>query len=386
VIQDGRAVPHLLVWRGGFGDMTVAGALGKQHSLYYDPDEEPWHKMGRGVLMVDDADDAEDGPIPHYGNYSFAGIEDAYFAAVVLPENGSKFEIHTFSDQVMTLEGESEAPHVGAAIGGDGNNEFPLFVGPKDLTLLRQIDPRLEEIVDFGFISILAEPLFDALNWLTSNWIHSYGWSIVILTVVINFLLLPLKFKSLKSMKRMQVLQPQIKAINEKYKGIGMRDPRKSQQNEEVMGLYKKHGVNPMGGCMPMILQIPFFFAFFRVLTVAIELRGAEWLWVSDLSQPEDLPIRILPVAMIVSQFIMQKMTPATSPDPNQQRMMMLMPLFMGFIFYSFSSGLVLYWLTSNVVGVAQQVVFNKIFHTPEPAVEAKPATKPKRRRSGKKR
>ena len=187
-------------------------------------------------------------------------------------------------------------------------------------------------------------------------------------------------------MKKMQLLQPQIKAINDKYKGIGMRDPKKQDQNQEVMGLYKKHGVNPMGGCVPMILQIPFFFAFFKVLTVAIQLRGAEWLWVTDLSQPEHITPRVLPVAMIISQFIMQKMTPATSPDPNQQRMMMLMPLFMGFIFYGFSSGLVLYWLTSNVVGVVQQVVFNKTFQTPIPAAESKPASKSKKKRSGKNR
>ena len=219
--------------------------------------------------------------------------------------------------------------------------------------------------------------MFLGLEWLHDKWVHNYGWSIVLITIAINFVLMPLKLTSLKSMKRMQLLQPEIKAINEKYKGISIRDPRKSQQNEEMMALYKKHGVNPMGGCMPMVLQIPFFIAFYKVLTVSIALRGAEWLWVTDLSEPEHIPIRILPIAMIISQFIMQKMTPATSPDPAQQRIMMFMPLMMGFFFYGVSSGLVLYWLTSNIVGVAQQLFFNKIGHTPAPAaVLAKPDPK----------
>jgi YidC/Oxa1 family membrane protein insertase len=179
----------------------------------------------------------------------------------------------------------------------------------------------------------------------------------VLVTVAINFLLLPLKISSLKSMKKMSILQPQIKAINAKYAGLSLRDPKKTQQNQEIMDLYKKHGVNPTGGCLPMILQIPFFFAFYKVLSVAIEMRGAEWLWVTDLSQPEHLPIRILPVAMIVTQFILQKMTPATSADPTQQRVMLLMPLMLGFMFYGVSSGLVLYWLTGNLGGIAQQWV-----------------------------
>jgi len=161
-------------------------------------------------------------------------------------------------------------------------------------------------------------------------------------------------------MKRMQSLQPQIAAINEKYRNVGMRDPRKAQQNQEVMELYKKHGINPMGGCFPMLLQIPFFIAFYKVLTVSIEMRHANWLWVTDLSQPEHLPIKVLPIAMIATQFVMQKMTPSTTVDPTQRKMMMLMPLFLGYMFYWMSSGLVLYWLTGNLVGIAQQWFFNR--------------------------
>jgi len=235
-----------------------------------------------------------------------------------------------------------------------------VFVGPKDLDLLKRIDPRLEQMVDFGWFWFIAKPLFLVLNWLNDKLAHNYGWAIVLLTILINFAILPMRLKSMKSMKRMQTLQPQIAAINAKYKNVGLRDPRKAQQNQEVMELYKKHGVSPMGGCLPMLLQIPVFFGFYKVLTVAIEMRGAHWLWVTDLSQPEHLPIRILPIAMIVAQFVMQKMTPNPSVDQNQQRMMLMLPLVFGFMFYGVASGLVLYWLTSNVVGIVQQWFINR--------------------------
>jgi YidC/Oxa1 family membrane protein insertase len=212
---------------------------------------------------------------------------------------------------------------------------------------------------------------------LNDRYIRDFGWTIVVLTILISMLLLPLKLSGMKSMRRMSALQPEINAINEKYKNIGIRDPKKAEQNAEMMALYKKHGVNPLGaGCLPLVLQIPFFFAFYKVLSVAIELRGANWLWVTDLSQPETIPIRILPLAMIATQFLLQKMTPPTpGADPTQQRMMLFMPLVMGFMFYGVASGLVLYWLTSNVVGVAQQWLINRMMPLPKPAViEAKAA------------
>jgi len=165
---------------------------------------------------------------------------------------------------------------------------------------------------------------------------------------------------NMKSMRKMQALKPQVDAINAKYRNVGLRDPRAADKNQETMDLYKKHGVNPMGGCLPMLLQIPFFFAFYKVFTVSVEMRGAPWLWVTDLSQPETLPIKILPLVMIASQFVMQRMTPQPAGDPAQQKMMMFMPLVFGFMFYNFPSGLVLYYLTSNLVSMGQQWFFNK--------------------------
>jgi YidC/Oxa1 family membrane protein insertase len=195
--------------------------------------------------------------------------------------------------------------------------------------------------------------------------------------------LFPLKITSMKSMKKMQALQPQIAVINEKYKNVGLRDPKKADQNQEVMELYKKHGVNPMGGCVPMLLQIPFFIAFYKVFSVSVEMRGATWLWVTDLSQPETLPLHLLPIIMVASQFVMQKMTPTTTGgDPSQQKMMQFMPLIFGFMFYNLSSGLVLYYLTSNLVGVAQQWFFNK---TSLASVAAQSVQPPKKKKDGRK-
>jgi YidC/Oxa1 family membrane protein insertase len=370
VSMEGRPMAHVLAWRGGFGDRTVPAHASTLRNLYFDP--------SNNKLVKTEAKAAKNGPVSSVGSYSFAGIEDSYFAAVFLPAGQPSFEIRTFSDQVSPEPGAAEVPLLGTGVGGGGENRFSLFVGPKDIDILRKVNPKLEQAVDFGWFSLVAKPLFLAVNWFNNRWVHNYGWSIVVVTIIINFLLLPLKFTSLKSMKKMQLLQPQIAAINEKYKGIPLRDPRKAEQNQAVMELYKKNGVNPMGGCVPMVLQIPFFIAFYKVLTVAIEMRGAEWLWVTDLSQPEHLPIRVLPVAMIISQFIMQKMTPSTSADPSQQKIMMLMPLMLGFMFYGVSSGLVLYWLTGNLVGIAQQYFFNR-FATPMTVPAPPPAGKPKK-------
>jgi YidC/Oxa1 family membrane protein insertase len=357
-------LPHRLLWRGGFGDPAVVNPPARQRTLHFDP--------AAGKLVTQEAKVAKNGPVVLSGAFTFAGIQDTYFAAVFLPRAGATIDLEVLSDTVRSELDPAEAPHVGVAVGGAARNEFAVFVGPKDLDILRQVDRRLEQLVDFGtWFGFIAKPLFLILKWVYYNVVPNYGWAIVLLTIFINFALLPLKLSSLKSMKKMQALQPQIAAINEKYKGISFRDPRKQQQNQELMELYRKHGVNPMGGCLPMLLQIPFFIGFYNVLSVAIELRGASWLWVKDLSQPEHLPIRILPVAMVISQFVMQKLTPSTTMDPRQQRMMLLMPLVFGFMFYHFSSGLVLYWLTSNLVGIAQQLLFNKLTAAPAVAVAA---------------
>ncbi len=233
----------------------------------------------------------------------------------------------------------------------EGRNEYVLYAGPKVIDELKVLGLQLEHIVDFGFWSFLARPIFWLLLYINSI-IGNYGWSIIILTILIRIPFIPLLNKGQASMKRMQALQPKMQEVKEKYK----KDSQKMQK--EMMALYKKHKVNPMGGCLPMLVQIPVFFALYKVLLAAIEMRQSPWiLWIHDLSAKD--PYYVLPIVMGATMFLQQKMTP-TSADPKQAKIMMFMPLIFTFMFLSFSSGLVLYWLMSNVLSIVQQYFVNK--------------------------
>lgn len=368
VSQNGVLTPHTLAWRGGFGDQTVSSPSGDEHAVYYE-----------SKLQVKDSKEAKNGPVSSNGQFNFEGVEDKYFAAVFLP-SGHSSEVTVFSDNVSTTAGTDDL-RAGAAFGGEGLNIGTMFVGPKDTDLLSAVDPKLEHLIDWGWTEVLAKPLFLMLHWTAEHMTHNYGWAIILVTIAINVVLSPLSLQSLKSSRKMQKIQPQIAAINAKYKKVSMRDPRKAEQNQEMMDLYKREGVNPMGGCLPMLIQLPFLFAFYRVLSVSIEMRHASWLWVHDLSQPETLPIRMLPVIMIITQFLAQKMTPTPGVDPSQQKMMMLTPLLFGYIFYFYQSGLVLYYLTSNLVSIGRQMILNRMSEPATPAVVDVKASPPKKKK-----
>jgi YidC/Oxa1 family membrane protein insertase len=368
VTVDGKPVPNLIEWRGGFGDLTISNVAANLRVAYFNVPDNKLVEQKSGV--------AKNGPVSSAGQYSFAGLADAYFAAVFLPRGNNSMQETTFSDWAHSAFDQNKALLTGIAVSDGAENRFELFVGPKDLDQLRRINPKLEQLVDFGWFSFLAKPLFLITNWLNDAFVHNFGWAIVVVTVVLNMILFPVKLSNMKSMRKMQALKPQIDAISQKYKNISLRDPRKAEQNQEVMDLYKKNGVNPMGGCFPMLLQIPFFIAFYKVFMVSVEMRGASWLWVGDLSQPEQIPIRILPVVMVASQFVMQKMTPQPTGDPSQQKMMMFMPLIFGFMFYNFPSGLVLYYLTSNLVSMGQQWFFNHTGVANQAALSVEPPKK----------
>jgi YidC/Oxa1 family membrane protein insertase len=374
ILVDGKPLPHMIEWRGGFGDLTVPSPTSTQHAVHYD--------LTAAKLVDQSSTAASKGPIQESGTYSFAGVTDAYFAAVFLPSAEEAMRETVFTDTVPTPAEPKPVPLAGIALAGGDSNRFRLFVGPKDVDLLKSIDPKLEQLIDFGWMSVLSKPLFLIVNWTNDQIVHNFGWSIILVTIVINFALFPLKLSSMKSMRKMQALKPQIDAINAKYKGVGVRDPKKAEQTEETMGLYKKHGVNPMGGCLPMAIQLPILIAFYKVFTVSVEMRGASWLWVHDLSQPEHLPIKILPIVMIATQFLTQKMMPQPGVDPAQQKMTQFMPLLFGFMFYNFASGLVLYYLTSNLVGIAQQWFFN---HTDTARAVALSVEPPAKKKNGKK-
>jgi YidC/Oxa1 family membrane protein insertase len=370
---DGRPIASMIQWRGGFGDLTVANPASHNLAVYFSPAEDK--------LVEQAAKTAKNGPVSSTGSYSFAGMVDQYFAAVFLPENNRTLTAVTFSDDARTAQDEKPQAFTGAAVSDGTTNRFEMFVGPKDVDLLRSVNPKLSDLVNFGWFAFIAKPLFLILNW-TNGLLHNFGWAIVVVTIFLNLLMFPLRLTSMKSARKMQALKPQLDVINEKYKNIGLRDPRKAQQQQEQMELYKKYGINPMGGCLPSLLPLALVIPFYRVITVAAEMRGAHWLWVTDLSQAELLPIKILPIAMIVTQFLMQKMMPAPGVDPNQQRMMLLMPLIFGFMFYNLPSGLVLYYLTGTIVAIGQQWFFN---HTEAAQEAARSVQLPQKKKNGRK-
>lgn len=376
---DGRPIPQQLEWRGGFGDLTVANPSTTERAVYYDKNASGYLGLTQGSL-IEKGPSKE--PIQASGAHLFAGVSDTYFAAVFLPPNDEAMHETVFTDYATTATESKKLAFPGIAVSDGDINEFRLFVGPKDVDLLKRIDPKLEQLVNFGWIAVLAKPLFLIVNWTNDNIVHSFGWSIILCTIALNVALFPLRITSMKSQRKMQALKPQIDAINAKYKGMSVRDPKKADQTQETMDLYKRNGVNPMGGCLPMALQMPIVIAFYYVFRVSVEMRGASWLWVSDLSQPETLPIRILPVILIATQFLSQKMMPQPGADPSQQKMTMFMPLIFGFMFYNFQSGLVLYYLTSNLVGVGLQLFFNK---TDTARLAAQSVLPPPKKKPGKK-
>ena len=367
-------VPHRVAWRGGFGEQAVAasGTTVVPQVFVRTPEglkRQPAMQAGQttGWLWKSVS------PFPYGGEAAYAGIEDQYFVALFLLERPQLNTTAWVTDWTPpAVAGKEQKPvKIGAvAVGADGNgNALRLFVGPKDIQALERLSapalasgvrPQLsDELVDYGWFAFIAKPLLWGMQALYHKAIPNYGWVIVLLTAFINFALFPLKLKSMESAWKMQKLAPQMKAIQARYKQYKFNDPRKQQQQQEIMALYQEHGVNPLGGCLPLVLQIPFFFGFYKVLAISIELRQAPWFgWIDDLSQHD--PYYILPVVMTATMYLSTRMTPMTTADPMQQKMMRLMPLVFGFMFLSFSSGLVLYWMVSNIVGIGQQWWINR--------------------------
>jgi YidC/Oxa1 family membrane protein insertase len=261
-----------------------------------------------------------------------------------------------------------------ATASGPQNLSLRVYVGPKDYDDLKRMNPPLHGLVNFGWMEFIADPLFHALKWL-HKYIPNWGWAIVVLTLVINMALFPLRISSYKTTMKMQRVGPEIKAIQERYKKYKMNDPRKAEMNKEVMAVYSREGINPAGGCFQMFLQMPIWFGLNNALRFAIEMRHARWFgWITDLSARD--PFYVLPIMMGVSMYLVSKMTPMTSTDPQQQMMMKIMPVTMAGIFMisPISSGLAVYILTSSIVGIGQQWYLNR--HHP---VIAAPVTKPVR-------
>jgi YidC/Oxa1 family membrane protein insertase len=308
---------------------------------------------------------AEEGS--HTGRITWAAIEDQYFVSAIIPEKAQEADLRLSLGQNEVLENryiDSSGP---VATKTERSYRYKLYFGPKSLEALGRVGSQLGQIVDFGWFDIIAKPLLHAMN-LIYRYIPSYGIAIILITVIVKLLFWPLSNKSYQSMSQMKRLQPKMAEIRAKYKND------KKMMNQELMNLYKVYKVNPLGGCLPMVLQIPVFFAFYKMLYQAIELRHAPFcLWINDLSAPDRLfsfnftvplmdppyGIPVLTLIMGASMFFQQKMSPPPG-DPTQAKMMMFMPIFFTFIFINFPSGLVLYWLVNNILSMAQQYYITK--------------------------
>jgi YidC/Oxa1 family membrane protein insertase len=310
------------------------------------------------------------------GPFHWAGPTDQYFAAVFIPDDPNSAAMVTLRNSMSVLR-DPQKPEsketanvdvLGAAVGSvSGPTAERIFAGPKELEVLQKIsipnvsgaDNDLNGLVDFGFFGIVAKPLFLWLKWMYHHVVANWGWAIVLQTLILSLLLLPLRITQMKSMLKMQRVAPQIKAIQEKYKKYSLRDPRKAPMNEEISALYKKEGVNPAGGCLPMLIQLPFLWAYYQMLRIALDLRHAHWLWIHDLSAAD--PLLLLPIFMVGSMLIVSRMTPQPGVDPAQQKMMtLMMPIMMGFFFFRLPAGLNLYYAESNLIQMLQQSVMNR--------------------------
>jgi len=287
----------------------------------------------------------------------FVGFEDTYFTSLLRPSvRVASVRIDPLDYEVVGTDGElvvERALQIGVGLDG-GRLEGELFSAPKEYNLLRAVDQGVEELLDFGFFHPISVVFLKALHWIYAI-VGNYGLAIILLTLAIRIVLFPLMHTSTVSMRKMQKLQPKVKSIQEKYKK-NKKDPQvRAKMNQEMMALYKVEGVNPMGGCLPMLVQLPILWALYTLFAHAIELRHAPFIfWIQDLSAKD--PYYITPVLMTATMWLQQRLAPQAG-DPQQQKIFRMMPLIFGVMFLGFPSGLVLYWLANNVITIAQQEI-----------------------------
>ena len=371
VTHNGAPVRALLAWPGGFGDQNeVANAAA------YNGSQIDYYGNGKDQHL---APKKVSGGETLNGPFDWAGVSDPFFAAVFLPDSAATATVTVSNNQLdvaKTLhrtgfsassppKGPVEVPVLGMALGDtSGHTSTRIFVGPKAINVLKAVrasDSKitLEPLLEFGFWGAIGKYLFLALQFIHTHIASNWGWAIIILTVAINILTLPFKIKTMQSGLKMQRIQPQMDAIKEKYKKYKVTDPKRNEMNAEIMQLQKDNGVNMFGGCIPTLITLPLLWAFFTMLPKVVELRQAHWLWLPDLQQPD--PWHILPILMVVSQFLVQFYTPSPGVDPQQQKMMaFMMPAVSGFFTWTYGSGLALYWAVGNLIGIAQQAVMNR--------------------------
>ncbi len=368
ILRNGSPIRALVSWPGGFGDQDSAQAYASAQ-VDFSRDGSSTHLPPKKVSGGDTLN----------GPFDWAGVSGNYFAAIFLPDAPASATLTTFHNQLdvaktirrtglgssSPAKGSIEVSILGAALGDvNGHTQARVFVGPKAVNVLRSIratgsNATLEPLLDFGFWGPIGKYLFLALQFIHLHVVSNWGWAIIILTLIVNTLILPLRIKTMQSGLKMQRIQPQMDAIKEKYKKYKATDPKRNEMNMEIMKLQKDNGVNMFGGCIPTLVQLPLLFAFFSMLPRVVELRHAHWFWLPDLTAPD--PWHVLPIIMVVSSFLMQYYTPSPGVDPQQQKMMAFtMPAVTGYFVWNYASGLGLYWAVGNFFGIAQQMVMNR--------------------------
>lgn len=365
-----QALNPTVLWGPGLSDIgSVSGGGSFFTGNYVQPPQAIFNVDAEMTRIA--GSDLTEQPV-HEGRFKFVGIDDHYFLAAALDPGQTRAEFHQ-----LTLPGDGEDQRLlvtQALRFAQPPQNVRFFIGPKQDSVLRSIDIELVKSINFGIFAWLARPLLNGLNWI-HGYVGNYGWSIILLTIAINIAMFPLRHKTVVSMRKMQALQPQMKAIQDRYKDLKMTDPAKQKMNTEVMNLYREKGVNPASGCVPMLLTMPVLIAFYSLLSQAIELRDAPFaLWIRDLSQPD--PYYVTPLLMGASMFWQQKITPSTA-DPQQQKVMLIMPVIFTGMFLAFPSGLNIYYFVSNLWTIGQQYFTNwmigpAIVAAPRPPAERK--------------
>jgi YidC/Oxa1 family membrane protein insertase len=378
VTQNGAAVQAFPQWPSGLGDQLTGPGYASTRIDWQSPEKIERHAAREGMIFRSHISDGEtlNGPLP------WGGVVDQYFAAVFLPDrprNVKMVQLHKDIARDPNADEEKKKKDVysvlGVAVGAtDGPTSLRLFVGPKDIDTLQNVhstgdngqpNGNIEGVVDFGTFAVIAKPLFLWLRWTHQHWVANWGWAIILVTIIINVALFPLRYTGMKSALKQQKIQPEVNAINRRYQGLKITDPRQQEKQREIQALHKREGINPLSGCIPTLIQLPFLWAFYTMLNAVNELRHANWLWIKDLSAPD--PWYLLPIGIIVSMFFMQKMTPMTGMDPSQAKMMQfMMPVMIGFFSMSLPAGLGVYWMMGNVLGIVAQYAMNNTPHARE--------------------
>jgi len=306
--------------------------------------------------------DAPDSEIERKGAVHWLALQDKYFLSVLIPKQASSTVVKKEGDKLLSGSVRFPAQSSGSPV------NLQLYAGPKEYDTLVAMQIGIEDTIDFGWfvfgswgvVKAVAKPIFYVLRFI-NDYTHNYGVTIILLTMMLKVLFVPLQYKSYKSMKQMQVIQPKVLAIQEKFK------EDRDRLNKELIKLYRDHKVNPVGGCLPMVLQMPVFVALFNILYMTIDLRQAPFMaWITDLSVQD--PYYVLPIIMGVTMVVQQKITPTTM-DPTQAKIMLMLPAFMTFLFINFPAGLVLYWLTNNVLTISQQLITDRVIFANKPVI-----------------